>query len=95
MNIFKYELGTPVKDKITGYKGIIVGRSQFLTGCNRYAVQSKKLKDDKPAEFVYFDENQIDAVGTPISLGEKKEKEEKKEPGGPQPPFQFREDIQK
>ena len=54
MKDFTMNLGSEVKDKITGFKGIIRGRSQYLTGCNTYGVQHPKLKDNKPADWLCF-----------------------------------------
>jgi len=57
MKEFKFELGDEVKDRVSGYKGIIRVRSQYLTGCNVYGIQSQKLKDNKPFDWSYLDED--------------------------------------
>lgn len=54
---FKFQLGDEVKDKITGFKGIIRGRTQYLTGCNTYGLQNQKLNNQKPADWQWFDED--------------------------------------
>lgn len=59
MQEFKFELGSEVKEVFTGFKGIIRGRSQYLTGCNTYGVQSQKLKENKPTDWLWFDEGQL------------------------------------
>ncbi len=41
----KIELGQTVKDEITGYTGIAIGRSTWLHGCDTIGVQAK-IKDD-------------------------------------------------
>jgi len=63
---FKHELGKTGKDKITGFKGILTSRCEFLTGCNRYCVQPTELKDGKPIDGIYFDEAQIEILGEGI-----------------------------
>jgi len=69
MKPFRFEVGVEVKDLVTGFKGIIVTRSQYLTGCNRYGVQSKKVpKEGKPADWVYFDEDQITEISRGIAF---------------------------
>lgn len=74
---FKFELGQEVKDRVTGFKGIIMARTQYLTGCNRYGMQDRKLtKEGKPADWQNFDEDQIDLVGPGIT-------HKVKDPGGP------------
>lgn len=62
MHDFKFELGSEVKDKITGYTGIVNSRSQWLTNCNTYGVKSKELKDGKPMDSVGFDEPSLELV---------------------------------
>jgi len=57
---FKFELGDVVKDVVTGFEGVIRGRADYLTGCDRFAVQSLTIKENsKPEEWVWFDENEI------------------------------------
>ena len=67
MNIFKHELGKKGKDKITGFTGILTSRCEFLTGCNRYCIQPTELKDGKPIDSIYFDEDQIEILSDGIS----------------------------
>lgn len=62
---FKFRLGAEVKDIITGFKGVIAGRTQYMTGCNRYCIQDRKLdKDGKPRDWVQLDENQLQLVSS-------------------------------
>lgn len=57
------KLGDRVKDKITGFEGIVVARVEHLYGCIRCSVQPEKLnKDGKPIENQYFDEPQLDLI---------------------------------
>lgn len=60
--MFKFKCGDFVKDKVTNFKGIIISRSEYLTGCNRYALQSKELYQGKPVEWQHFDEDQLEEV---------------------------------
>jgi hypothetical protein len=82
MENFKFELGQEVQDQISGFRGIIAGRSQWTTGCNTYGLIPKVIKNTlKEAE--WFDENRlIKASSKIIKLGDKKPKQIK---GGPQP----------
>lgn len=59
-NEFKHELGEEYKCKITGFKGVIVSRGQWLTGCNRYGLQAKINKDGKVDDPSWFDEDVIE-----------------------------------
>lgn len=60
--MFKHNLGHTAKDKITGFVGVITARVDYLTGCNRYHLQPRELKDGKPVEGIYFDEDQIEVA---------------------------------
>jgi len=73
---FKFNLGDEVKDKITGFSGIILWRSQWLHNCNTYGILSKKLKDGKPQETSQFDEPRIELL-------KKKVIKPKRDTGGP------------
>ena len=57
---FQFNLGDEVKDRITGFSGIIISRTQWLTNCNTYGLKSQQLdKDGKPQEMQCFDEPNI------------------------------------
>ncbi len=75
------DLGDSVKDKITGFKGIVTSIHCYLNGCRRIAVQPKELKDGKPIESQIFDEPQLDIVKKQAVEGDKR----KPRPGGFQP----------
>ena len=47
MTDWKFEMGEELKDTISGFKGCVVGRSEFITGCHRYLLQPKIHKKDK------------------------------------------------
>jgi len=57
-------LGDTVKDKISGYKGIVIAITAWLHGCKRVTVQSQKLKDGKPLDNFTFDEPQLEVLKT-------------------------------
>lgn len=61
---FKFELGEDVKDIVTDFKGIIMGRSEYFTGCIHYGLVSRKLQDGgKPLEYQWFDETRLERTG--------------------------------
>lgn len=64
--MFKHKLGKEAKDKITGFKGIIIGRTEYLYGCNVYGVAPKSMKDGQKQETEWFDEGRIKIVGKGI-----------------------------
>jgi len=59
---FKFGLGSRVKDSITGFEGIVVGRTQWLHNCNTYSVKPTVLKDGVPQKSEGFDEPQLSIV---------------------------------
>jgi len=63
----KYEMGIELKDIVTGFTGYVVGRTEYLTGCNHYGLQSKKL-DEKgnPASWQWIDESRLIPTGKSI-----------------------------
>ena len=72
MREFKYQLGSKVKDIITGYTGIVRSRTQYLTGCNTYGIQNTELqKDGSMSKWEYFDEDLITQVGKTVILKER------------------------
>jgi hypothetical protein len=65
------KLGDPVRDKITGYKGIVVARTEWLNGCVRLVVQARKLHEGKPVEPQTFDEPQLELEEAEAETGPK------------------------
>jgi len=61
----KIELGTKVKDIVSGFTGIAISRTVYLNGCIQYQVQSKLDKggDIKNCD---IDEEQLVKVGVGI-----------------------------
>lgn len=74
---FKFNLGDKIKDKITAFEGIVIGRHQWINNCNTYSVKSQVLKDGIPQEACSFDEPQLELVE------EKAIKEMNRSTGGP------------
>lgn len=56
---FAHELGSMATDRITGFVGTIVGRSEWTTGCRQYCLCPKLAKDGAYRESVWFDEDRI------------------------------------
>jgi hypothetical protein len=76
----KITLGDKVKDKVTGFVGIAIGRTIWLQGCDRVIVQPIGVdKAGKTFESQSFDEPQLAIV----SAGAVKVAVEKDSTGGP------------
>lgn len=65
------KLGSRVRDNLTGFEGIAVGRTDWLFGCSRIGIEPTTLKDGKPIEAQWFDEQRVehikDAPGATVS----------------------------
>lgn len=59
----KYELGQELKDIVTGFKGIVTGRAQYLTGCTHYGIQPKSKDGVSVASVEWFDESRLIPTG--------------------------------
>lgn len=59
---FSIDLGARVKDKVSGFTGIVTSRYDCLTGCNRYAVQGQCGADGKMPEAIWFDEHILEVL---------------------------------
>ncbi|KKM17983.1 hypothetical protein LCGC14_1670260 [marine sediment metagenome] len=55
------KLGSMVKDQITGYKGMITGRCEYLTGCVQYLVTRTSIKEGDSVDDQWFDESRLDS----------------------------------
>lgn len=66
---FKYDLNIEVKDVVTDFTGIIMGRTEYNTGCNQYGVCPRKLKKDgSTPDWHWFDETRIKPTGKKIKI---------------------------
>lgn len=78
MEIFKFELNQIVKDKITGFQGVILGRTEYATGCVQYGICPQKLKSDGAyPDWVWLDGSRLIATQDKVEI--------EPENGGPHP----------
>jgi len=57
------QLGSVVRDTITGYEGTVTGRAEYLFGCVRCLVEANGLKDDgAPKGELWIDEQRLVTV---------------------------------
>ena len=68
------KLGVEVRDKVTGFKGIVVGEANYLYGCTRHGISPKVSKDGKRQEIEWFDEGRLEIIGKGILPKEVKSK---------------------
>jgi hypothetical protein len=70
-------LGQEAKDKITGFKGILTAKVDYLFGCTQYGI-APESKDGKVQDTAYFDEGRIEITGPGITA----EEVQAEKPGG-------------
>lgn len=58
-NSMKFEMGEVVKDRVTGFKGVILAQSLYFTGCRHYGLCAQGLKDERPIPWEWFDETRL------------------------------------
>lgn len=58
----KVELGDEAKDKVTGFKGVVVAISKWLTGCDRYGLQPSVDKEGKVPDLYWVDEPMLELI---------------------------------
>jgi len=56
------QLGIKVKDKITGFEGIVIGFVQYLSGCNQSLVVPPVDKDGKVVAGEWLDVQRLDRL---------------------------------
>ena len=54
--------GDRVRDRITGFQGIVVGITHWATGCVTVAVAAEALHDGKRTENEWIDEGKLELV---------------------------------
>ena len=62
--------GKEAEDKVTGFKGIIVGRKVALFGVDQYAIQPKGGKKGSVKKAKWFDEGRLNILGKGVEVEE-------------------------
>ena len=66
----KVKLGDEVKDKVSGFTGVIVSQHDYLNGCTRFTIQPPIDKDSKLPKCETFDEPQLELVKKEAAVAE-------------------------
>lgn len=64
----KLQLGVTVKDRITGFMGIVTARVEYLNGCIQYCVKPEISEDGKMPEGEYIDRDQLEVIPRKIII---------------------------
>ena len=67
-----FKLGMTLRDKVTGFVGIAIAKSEFMNGCVQYYLKACLDKDGKVQEAVAFDSQQLEFVDDGLSSDEEK-----------------------
>lgn len=77
------QIGDRVRHIITGFTGIVIGHSKWITGCDTLGIRPEELHDGKPIDPEWFDIGHVKVIKKgavkPTNTGEVKEPS-----GGPQ-----------
>ena len=57
------KLGQIARDKITGFKGVLTGHANYLTGCDQYLLSPKCKEDGSHIDGRWFDEGRLEVFG--------------------------------
>ena len=68
---FEFEVGSRVEDKITGVKGLVIGRADYISGCNQFLMQpdqsKQEKKDNAKPDSIWFDGPRLKRLpGSPL-----------------------------
>lgn len=55
------------QDKITGFKGVVTGHADYITGCDQYLIQPG-VKDGEWKEARWFDEGRLVVVDADVPV---------------------------
>ena len=63
------KLGKKVKDRVSGFKGIVTGETVYLQGCHRLMVQPSVNKDGTMPKTEHFDEPDLIVISDGVKEG--------------------------
>ena len=59
---FKFSNGDKVKEKVTGFQGVITGTCFYITGCNQYLIIPKSKNVNTKSEGSWYDEGRLELM---------------------------------
>jgi hypothetical protein len=60
------ELGMTVRDRITGFTGVVTGYVRYISGCNQALVVPKVKEDGSLIDPAWYDEQRLEDTGKGI-----------------------------
>lgn len=73
---FEFGLGETLRDKVTGFQGVVMVRAEYSTGCVHYGLCPRELKDGKPIDWEWIDSSRLERVSEfqPVDFGQPQRK---------------------
>lgn len=68
MTGFLHPLGKEATDVVSGFKGIITGRAEYIAGCRQYVLTPKAKEDGTGSEGRWIDEERLTITGDGVTL---------------------------
>ena len=59
-------IGRRVKDRITGFEGVVTGYCEYITGCNQALIAPPTKDDGEFVESRWFDEQRLVQLGDEV-----------------------------
>jgi hypothetical protein len=59
---FKFSNGDEVREKVSGFRGIITGSVYYLTGCSQYLVTAKPKDEFSEPVGLWYDEGRLELL---------------------------------
>jgi hypothetical protein len=58
----KIEFGDKVKERISGFTGIVTGYATYITGCNKVLIDSNKVSPGGDVQQMWTDEDRVKII---------------------------------
>lgn len=59
---FKFNNGDILRDKVTGFTGVVMVCAAYATGCHHYGLLPQELREGRPAEWEWIDVSRLEQV---------------------------------
>lgn len=59
---FLYSNGDVLRDKVTGFTGVVMVCAAYATGCHHYGIQPQELTNGKPMDWEWIDQSRLELV---------------------------------
>lgn len=71
VQVKEFDLGSKLRDVVSGLEGIATGRLEYLNGCVQYLIDPPLDKDGKLQKGMWVDSQQVEKVGDGIKVAKR------------------------